>query len=163
VLLLERLTTNPPVGGAALRVTVQASVPAPVNEALAQESAERPAVETPEPLKLTTADGLVEELLETVRVPVNEPALVGRNCTLNVADWPGARVTGGVTPDALKSEPTIEMPEMATDAVPVEVSVTGSVAACPAFALPKARLEVLMLSVGVPGFTVNVTDFVALA
>ena len=47
VLLLERLTASPPAGAAELSVTVQASVPAPVNEALVQESAERAAVEAP--------------------------------------------------------------------------------------------------------------------
>ena len=36
LLLLARLTTNPPVGAAALNVTVQLSVPAPVNDPLVQ-------------------------------------------------------------------------------------------------------------------------------
>jgi hypothetical protein len=39
VLLLERLTTNPPAPAAALRVTVQASAPAPVIDPLAHVSA----------------------------------------------------------------------------------------------------------------------------
>ena len=36
LLLLAKLTVNPPVAAAALRVTVQLSVPAPVNDALPQ-------------------------------------------------------------------------------------------------------------------------------
>ncbi len=65
-LLLERVTTIPPVGAVPLRVTVQASVPAAVNEPLAQEREESAAVETPVPLRLTTAVGLVVELLTMV-------------------------------------------------------------------------------------------------
>ena len=69
VLLLERLTVSPPLPAAAFRVTVQASLPAPVIEALPQESALNagvlPAV-VPVPLRLTTAMGLVEELLVMV-------------------------------------------------------------------------------------------------
>jgi hypothetical protein len=42
--LLERFTFNPPLGAAALKVTVQASVPAPVIDPLVQTSALRAAV-----------------------------------------------------------------------------------------------------------------------
>jgi hypothetical protein len=38
-LLLDRLTLSPPLGAAALKVTVQESVPGPVMDALLQESA----------------------------------------------------------------------------------------------------------------------------
>ena len=69
-LLLERLTLRPPLPAAALRVTVQASVPDPIIAPLAQESALSvpgmtgvPGAAVPVPLRLITADGLVEELL----------------------------------------------------------------------------------------------------
>jgi hypothetical protein len=38
-LLLARLTVNPPLGATALKVTVQATVPAPVSDPLEHESA----------------------------------------------------------------------------------------------------------------------------
>jgi hypothetical protein len=44
LLLLDRLTGNPPLGAAELNVTVQASVPAPVNVELLQVKAVRAAV-----------------------------------------------------------------------------------------------------------------------
>ena len=67
--LLDRLTLNPPLGAAALNVTVQASVPDPVIDTLLQEIPLNAAVGvavTPVPLKLITALPLVEELLVTV-------------------------------------------------------------------------------------------------
>jgi len=50
-LLLDRLATNPPLGAAPFRLTVQLSVPAPVIEELEQESELRVAM--PVPLRLT--------------------------------------------------------------------------------------------------------------
>ena len=68
-LLLERFTGNPALGAAPLRVTVHASVPAPDMETLVQVSVLNAAM--PDPLMLTTAEGLAEELLVMVSVPVN--------------------------------------------------------------------------------------------
>jgi hypothetical protein len=93
--LLERLTLSPPLPAAALRVTVQASVPEPVIEPLAQESAltvpgavgaTGPAV--PVPLRLITADGLVAELLTKVSCPVTALAAEGSKPTFRVAVCP---------------------------------------------------------------------------
>ena len=39
----------------------------------------------PVPLRLITAEGFVEELLEIVSCPVAALAVVGSNCTLSVA------------------------------------------------------------------------------
>jgi hypothetical protein len=67
--LLNKLTLNPPLGAAALNVTVQASVPDPVIDPLLQEiplNAATAVAATPVPLKLITALPLVEELLVTV-------------------------------------------------------------------------------------------------
>jgi hypothetical protein len=68
----------------------------------------------------------------------------------NVTAWPGARVTGGMTPDAENNEPAMETPEMVTGAVPLEVRMRGSVADCPTATLPKAKVLVLMLRAAVP-------------
>ena len=63
VLLLESVTASPPLGAAALNVTVQLSVPAPVMEALEQVSALRAAVGVS-----CTANVLETPLKEAVRV-----------------------------------------------------------------------------------------------
>jgi hypothetical protein len=69
-LLLDSATANPPLGAAPLNVTVQASVPAPVYEAVLQERALSVVAAVPAPLMFTTALGLVEELLAIVITPV---------------------------------------------------------------------------------------------
>jgi hypothetical protein len=67
VLLLERFTLSPPLPAAAFSVTVQESVPAPVIDALPQESPLNvPATASPVPLRAMTTVALVEELLVTV-------------------------------------------------------------------------------------------------
>ena len=64
VLLLARLTTNPPVGAATFSAAVQLSDPAPVIDALAQVRLLNTG--TPVPLRLTTVDEPLEELLDSV-------------------------------------------------------------------------------------------------
>ncbi len=83
LLLLARLTVNPLVAAAAFRVTVQLSVPDPVNEPLAQLSAL--STGTPVPLTLTTVEVPLEELLVNVSEPEAAPAVVGLKCTVSVA------------------------------------------------------------------------------
>jgi hypothetical protein len=83
LLLLARFTWNPPVAAAALTVTVQLSVPAPVIDPFAQVSPV--STGTPVPLRLTTVDAPVVELLVSVNDPVTAPAAAGSNCTVNVA------------------------------------------------------------------------------
>jgi len=83
LLLLARLTVNPPVAAAAFRVTVQLSVPAPVNDPLAQLNAL--STGTPVPLRLTMVEVPLEELLVMVSEPEAAPAVVGSNSTLSVA------------------------------------------------------------------------------
>ncbi len=82
-LLLARFTVNPPVAAAAFRVTVQLSVPAPVIEPLVQLSALSSG--TPVPLRLTTVEEPLEELLVNVSEPETAPVAVGPNCTVSVA------------------------------------------------------------------------------
>jgi hypothetical protein len=72
------------------------------------------------------------------------------NVIVNVALWPGFSVKGAVTPDAVKSDPAMEMPEIVTGAVPVEVKTTGCEAVCPTVTLPKLMVVVLRPSVGAP-------------
>jgi len=78
-LLEERPTTNPPLGAAPFRLTVQLSVPAPVIEELEQESELRVAM--PVPLRATVAVPPDEALLEIVRDPEAAPETAGSNCT----------------------------------------------------------------------------------
>ncbi len=83
LLLLARLTANPPAAAIAFSVTVQLSVPAPVMEPLAQV---RPLnIGIPVPVKLTVRAAPVEELLLMVSVPAAAPAAVGANCPVSVA------------------------------------------------------------------------------
>ena len=82
-LLLVRLTANPPVDAAEFSDTVHVSVPAPVMEELVQEIAVSTGV--PVPLKVTTDEDPVEELLARVNCPDAAPALVGSNFTVRVA------------------------------------------------------------------------------
>ena len=77
LLLLARLTWNPPLAAAAFRVTVQLSVPAPVNEPLVQLSPL--STGTPVPLRPTTVEEPPEELLVIVNCPVTGPDAVGLN------------------------------------------------------------------------------------
>jgi hypothetical protein len=87
-LVLARLTLIPPEGAAALRVTVQASVPEPDIDELAHEMPLRVGVAAavPVPLRLTATVEFVEELLVMVNCPVAEPAAEGSNCTFTDAD-----------------------------------------------------------------------------
>jgi hypothetical protein len=87
-----------------------------------------------------------------VSCPVTAPAAVGSNFTLSVADWVGFRVTGKVAPDIVNPVPVNVAELMVTGAVPVEVSVTGSVDAVFTVTLPNARLAGLMVNVGTAAF-----------
>ncbi len=76
-LLLARLTVNPPVAAAAFSVTVQLSVPDPVNDPLVQLSPL--STGTPVPLRLTPVDGPVDASLVIVNWPVTGPDATGLN------------------------------------------------------------------------------------
>jgi len=68
-LLLDSATVKP-LGAAPVRLTVHASVPAPVYALVPQERELKVDEATPAPLMFITALGFVEELLEIVIVPV---------------------------------------------------------------------------------------------
>jgi len=82
-LLLDRLTTNPPLAAATFDVAVQLSVPVLVMEPL--EQVNPASTGTPVPLKLTAVEVPVDELLVNVSEPDAAPAAVGSNCTVSVA------------------------------------------------------------------------------
>jgi len=81
-LLLERPTATPPLAAAALSVTVQVSVPDPVMDELAHESAVRTG--TPVPLSEIVVVLPLVELLVSVIWPLSAPAMDGSNCTVRV-------------------------------------------------------------------------------
>jgi hypothetical protein len=83
LLLLIRLTGNPPLAAATFSATVQLSVPAPVIDPLEQVSPV--SIGKPVPLRLTVVDVPVEELLVRVSAPAVAPAAAGSNWTDNVA------------------------------------------------------------------------------
>jgi len=147
--LLARLTVKPPLPAAALSVTVQLSLPAPVIDALLQERAlNTPAPAAPVPVRLITAVALVDELLWIVTCPVAAPVVVGSNCTFSVTVWVGFKVTGNVAPDMVKPVPVSAPELMVTGDVPVEVNVTGSVVGVFTVTLPNARLAGLTVNCG---------------
>jgi hypothetical protein len=83
VLLLARLTANPPLAAATFSVTVQLSVPVPVIDPLVQLSPLNTG--TPVPLRLITVEVPLDELLVRVSCPLAGPAVAGLNCRASVA------------------------------------------------------------------------------
>ena len=73
--------------------------------------------------------------------------MAGSNCTFSVTDWVGFKVTGNVAPDIVKPVPLNVAELMVTGAVPVEVSVTGSVEAVFTVTFPNAKLAGLIVNV----------------
>jgi len=87
-------------------------------------------------------------LLLIERVPVAALAAVGVNLTFNVTDFCGFNVIGKVAPDIVKPVPLMVAAEMFTGPLPVDVSVTGSVALEPTATFPKVRLPKLIVNCG---------------
>jgi hypothetical protein len=87
LLLLLRFTGRPPLLAAEVRVTVQASVVAPVSELLLHETALGAEAETvwPVPLRLTVATPPAVALLLMVSVSARAPAVVGSKVIAIVA------------------------------------------------------------------------------
>jgi hypothetical protein len=147
-LLLARPTANPPLAAATFSVTVQLSVPVLVIDPLVQVNPLNSGV--PDPLRLTTVDVPLDELLVKVSEPVSEPAAVGSNCTVSVAVEFGLRVSGNVAPETVKPDPATVAALMVTATVPVEEKVTVCVVAVFTFTVPKPMLPALTLSVDTP-------------
>ena len=147
-LLLATPTANPPLAAATFSVTVQLSVPAAVIDALVQVNPLNSGV--PDPLRLTTVDVPLDELLVKVNEPVSAPAAVGSNCTVSVAVEFGLIVSGKVAPETVKPVPATVAALMVTATVPVEDRVTVCVVAVFTFTVPKPMLPALTLSVDTP-------------
>ena len=123
-LLLERLTANPPVGAAAVNVTVHASDPDPVIDEVPQVSPLNAAMIVPVPDKGSEVVGPLAELLEMVNCPVAAPAEVGSNCTVKVVVCPGIKVRGKLAPETENPVPVTVAELTVTGAVPVEDRTT---------------------------------------
>ncbi len=83
LLLLAKLTPNPPLTAAAFNVTVQLSLPVAVIELLLQLTLLKTG--TPLPLNPIRVELPVEELLVSTSWPVAAPEAVGSNCNVSVA------------------------------------------------------------------------------
>jgi hypothetical protein len=158
--LLERFTVNPPLGAALLSVTVHASVPAPVIDPLTHlNPVNVGAAALPVPLNATTVCGPVEELLAIVTWPVTEPALIGSNCTVNDAVWPGFSVAGKLAPRIENPAPLSVTELTVSAAVPVDLSVTVCVAAVFSVMLPNPIVLALKVKVGASAVSCNANVF----
>lgn len=151
VLLLDRVTEEPPAGAACLNVTVQALELAALRLVGEQESPASTGM--PVPLRLRATDALVDELLAMFKVPLAAPAAVGSNCTVSVAAWLGLRVSGKVAPEIEKPAPVSVAELTVTAAVPVEESVIDCEEDVFTGILPKLRFDELTDNVGTAAFS----------
>ena len=67
---------------------------------------------------------------------------------MSVTAWPGFKVTGNVTPEAVNPAPVSAAEAIVTGEVPVEVRVTGCVEAVFNVTLPNVRLAALSVNCG---------------
>ncbi len=97
-LLLERLTLSPPLGAELLNVTVHASVPDPVIDALLQDRALSvdtvEADASPLPCSFTLATTELDVRVMTLSCPVASVAAFGVKCILTLRVPPAGRVIG---------------------------------------------------------------------
>ena len=102
----------------------------------------------PVPLRFTTVNGFVNEVLTMVSEPLAVPAVVGSNCTVIAADWLGFKVIGKLSPNTEKPFPVTVAPLTDTGAVPVDITITDCVATEFRLTGPNATLLVLTLRIG---------------
>jgi hypothetical protein len=114
----------------------------------------------PVPLRAISAVPEVDELLAIISCPVAEPDVVGSNCRLKTALWPGFRVIGKVAPVRENPVPLTLAPLTVTGRVPVELRVTDCVEGVFKLTLPKLMLVALMLSTGTAALSCRETVFV---
>lgn len=103
---------------------------------------------TPVPLRVIPAIAPLVELLLIVIWPFTEPALVGLNCTCNVKDCVGFKVTGKLCATMLNPAPEIVGELTVRAVVPVEVSVSVWLVEPFTVTLPKLRLAELTVNCG---------------
>jgi hypothetical protein len=158
-LLLLLRTTVVALAAAEVRVTVHASVAAPVRDPLAQDKPLSVAGACPVPLSAIVAvPPLVALLLITID-PLHGPAVAGSKLMVNVAVWPGFSVTGTLIPDCPNPVPVSVAPLMVSAAVPDEVSVTFFVTVVFSPCVPNATLLLLNVSPRVIAFSVRARVF----
>jgi hypothetical protein len=90
----------------------------------------------------------VVELLLIVICPLAVPVVVGLNCTCNVTDCVGFKVTGRLPPTIAKPAPVIAAELTVTGDVPVDINVNDCVVAVLTVTLPKFRLVALTANWG---------------
>jgi len=142
-LLLERFTLIPPLGAAALNVTVQVSDPAPVIEALAQERALNVGKGVPEsaplPCSLIFVAGLADVLVITLNSPTVSVDAFGLKWTLKVRDSPAATMMGSFAAPSIENDAFDNWsPATFTCSEPSFDKVTWALAELPTFTAPKS-------------------------
>jgi hypothetical protein len=147
-LLLARFTVRGPAA-APVSVTVQASVAAPVSDALPHVTPFTAGC----PVPLSAIVAALEALLLIVTVPLAAPATVGSNPTVSVAVCPGFNVNGVLIPDAENPAPLTATPLIVSTVVPDDVTVTVCVMAMFSPCVPNATFVELRLSPGTAAFS----------
>jgi len=156
--LLARVTAVALVA-APLRLTVHASLPAPDNVELLQESPVSDGADAaacPVPLRLMIA---VAALLLMLIDPLAAPAVVGSKLIVRTALCPAFSVSGIPIPESANPVPVMDTEPMISWDVPEEVSVTVFVVGVFRATVPNAALLLLSVSAGVRGFRVKPTLF----
>ena len=100
----------------------------------------------PAPLRATTTEEPVDELLLIVICPLVTPVNVGRNWTCNVTVWAGFSVTGRLPPTMVKLAPVMVAEFTVTGDVPVDVSVSDCIVAVFTATLPKLSVAALTIN-----------------
>jgi hypothetical protein len=98
--------------------------------------------DTPVP-ETVIVEGEFVALLAMLALPLINPAAVGANWAVNVADWVGVKISPEVKPLALKPPPDTLTFEIVTFELPLLVTVTFNELLLPTFTFPKDRLEAL--------------------
>jgi hypothetical protein len=143
LLLLARFTLIPPLGAAAVSVTVHASEPAPVIEALVHERALNVGKVLPEsaplPCSLILVAGLTDVPVITLNSPIVSVEAFGLKCTLKVTASPAATVTGSFACPSIEKEAFDNWSsEIFTCSEPLFDKVTWVLAELPTFTAPKS-------------------------
>ena len=156
-LVVVSVTPSPALGAAALIVTVQVVVVAPVADGIPQLSPVKfDGTGTPVPVNLIGNAATVPELLFTVSCPLTAPKLVGSNLTVRVCTAPGLSVSGNVAPDTENPDPANVKELIVTGTSPEDVRVTDLVPGVFNTVLPKAKAFKLVLRLGIAAFKMTV-------
>lgn len=144
-LLLVRFAVTPLPAAAVFKVTVQRSDPAPDMVPWAQLNPVTTG--TPVAVRPTCLGRLSDEVLAKVSCPATLPATNGLNWTFTLAVSPGFNVRGKVAPEAENPVPVSVAAFTVTDDVPVDESVSVSVAVVLTSTLPKLTLDALTVRI----------------